>query len=777
MKTMRKSRISMALAAVFAGVGASTQVAAVNLSSDNIGDVVIYPYYTVRDGWTTDFTIINTSDATVAAKVRFHEGRNSREVLDFTVVMSPRDVVSGWVEDTATGPRVRFPDNGETTCIVPRPTGRPLGGSGGTLAFKNFDYSLAEGNWDNFKQDVPDETDDLDRAREGYFTVIEMGSALSEASKVPVAAKHAPGGPPADCAFVESAFSKAGIAATYAEFDRNLNALKGNYALTNIAQGDQAGGVGVTLANFATEASILLPTWTSYSIGLDAWVKAKDAAGPAKADVLAKAQAMEAAVDLCAGTTIYNTNSNDYTADGIAHNIAPPDFDGWNLHLVDGGITTWGALCDGDTVNTQETAGLQAQIIPAIAAFNDSVKAYAKVKAAVELAEEVALSPAKNLIHAQANPDSRWPDLDSGDLAFTLLIDGIYERNQAVNQKIRVPTPGSKGDAVPLDDTTDFLFPMFGLYHGTVLPRGVDAVTALLMRSDAMNEWANNTITGAKSDMVVTMPTKRYYTDLEHIYGQGNPLWATVFPAGYSLLSELDTALPPFTNAFGANGSCDVIGVGIWNRDELQPPNLPVDSSPHTNRSLCWEANVIALSGESLLKSKLGPNHEALNIDTTAILGGPSNATLNGWISLDFDHTVTNWTGAAHYHPAFPGFQAITTYQSAYNWLIPQYDDFDNVNGYTIAVRHTYEVDPTHLRDGYTDGDNWVQTGLPVIGFTFKQRTFLGGDNYGAIFDHSYRRAFDSRDDFGGQWPQFGSPFPDICFAIDSGANCVISGQ
>jgi hypothetical protein len=62
-----------------------------------LGDVLIFPYYTVRDGFQTTLTFVNTSDNFLAVKFRFMEGYNSRDVLDFNVVMSPYDVYTGVV--------------------------------------------------------------------------------------------------------------------------------------------------------------------------------------------------------------------------------------------------------------------------------------------------------------------------------------------------------------------------------------------------------------------------------------------------------------------------------------------------------------------------------------------------------------------------------------------------------------------------------------------------------------------------------------------------------
>ena len=66
----KTASLSLALAAAMTGgvmMGTSTSVQAVNIAQDGLGEVLIFPYYTVRDGWATYFNVTNTSDKTVIA--------------------------------------------------------------------------------------------------------------------------------------------------------------------------------------------------------------------------------------------------------------------------------------------------------------------------------------------------------------------------------------------------------------------------------------------------------------------------------------------------------------------------------------------------------------------------------------------------------------------------------------------------------------------------------------------------------------------------------------
>ncbi len=109
MDTFNKKSLCVALAA--AGVLGSAGVAqAVNVSADGLGNVLIYPYYTVNkdvngNSFNTLMSVVNTTGSTKAVKVRFREGKNSAEVLDFNVFLSPFDVWTAGITPTADGRR------------------------------------------------------------------------------------------------------------------------------------------------------------------------------------------------------------------------------------------------------------------------------------------------------------------------------------------------------------------------------------------------------------------------------------------------------------------------------------------------------------------------------------------------------------------------------------------------------------------------------------------------------------------------------------------------
>lgn len=64
-----------------------------------LGDALVYGYYNARGSFNF-IRVVNTSTSFgIGAKVRFREGRNSNEVLDFYICLSAGDQWSGWVID------------------------------------------------------------------------------------------------------------------------------------------------------------------------------------------------------------------------------------------------------------------------------------------------------------------------------------------------------------------------------------------------------------------------------------------------------------------------------------------------------------------------------------------------------------------------------------------------------------------------------------------------------------------------------------------------------
>lgn len=96
---MPAKRLAGAAALVLLFVAQS--VSAVSLSINGIGQALIYPYYTVNKSQDTLISVTNASDISKAVQVRFLEGYNGRDTLDFVLYLSPHDVWTAAISQTA----------------------------------------------------------------------------------------------------------------------------------------------------------------------------------------------------------------------------------------------------------------------------------------------------------------------------------------------------------------------------------------------------------------------------------------------------------------------------------------------------------------------------------------------------------------------------------------------------------------------------------------------------------------------------------------------------
>src|SRR4030095_5342298 len=167
MNTFKQKSLYAALAGLGA-LGATGVAEAVSVNANGLGQALIYPYYTVRvvptglvgtdAAYNSLLTVVNSTASAKAVKVRFLEGKNSREVLDFNLYLSPKDVWTVAVIPTANGAGLLTADKSCTSAKVSDSASTPT-------EFVNFAYT---GSAD----DGADSS--LDRTREGYVEIIEM---------------------------------------------------------------------------------------------------------------------------------------------------------------------------------------------------------------------------------------------------------------------------------------------------------------------------------------------------------------------------------------------------------------------------------------------------------------------------------------------------------------------------------------------------------------------------------------------------------------------------
>ncbi|MDA8827317.1 hypothetical protein N9N82_08170 [Luminiphilus sp.] len=339
MKQFQKVGLAAAVATVAAGTVAQPDSA---VSRTETGDLAIIPYYTVLDGTSTGMHIINTTDSTQVVKVRLRRGTDSKDALDFNLVMSPRDE---WTANIGPGGAngVLVTTN-DTTCTVPA---FPEGGA-------PMPDTYSEG------------------ATEGYVEVIAMAETIDEDQPIAVAAKHKDG-VPADCSAVRQNFYRVaeasvgtatvrgthtsdltsnGVCKTAAttgackSLDENLsnfqdsddNAMKVSFMLTDPAGGLEAGDNAVMVEGFADAA--MMTNQQPLSFGTDGLLNfdplnfelpnlaygafassnaARQAAGAAAGDSMTDGSMWNSLADALDADSIANDWAAFSTADGTVH--------------------------------------------------------------------------------------------------------------------------------------------------------------------------------------------------------------------------------------------------------------------------------------------------------------------------------------------------------------------------------------------------------------------------------------------------------------------------
>jgi len=165
-------RRTLAIAIATAFGAASSSSVAVILNPRGTGQVLIYPYYTVNHQQTL-VSIVNTQEFQKALKVRFREGYDGREVASFNLYLGGYDTWVGAVFDTSgDGSGGAAIATNDSSCTVPQFDATFFPSGAKVLAFSNKNYSQGE-------YGMPTGTDSgptgLDRTREGFIEVIEMG--------------------------------------------------------------------------------------------------------------------------------------------------------------------------------------------------------------------------------------------------------------------------------------------------------------------------------------------------------------------------------------------------------------------------------------------------------------------------------------------------------------------------------------------------------------------------------------------------------------------------
>ena len=165
--------------------GSSVHASSVHLNADGHGQVLIYPYYTVREGNDTFISVVNNTSQAKSVRVRFIEGVNNRIVRSFNLYLSAFDT---WVAAlTANGDNVDLliPDS---SCTVPYFFGSEAFSIGDTEADRvgvlDFTDVLFTGDF----ADAGPATEE--RVQSGYIEMIEMGTLVDDTQGSATAVSH-----------------------------------------------------------------------------------------------------------------------------------------------------------------------------------------------------------------------------------------------------------------------------------------------------------------------------------------------------------------------------------------------------------------------------------------------------------------------------------------------------------------------------------------------------------------------------------------------------------
>jgi hypothetical protein len=214
------------------------------LGAHGIGQVLIYPYYTVNGGNGTLISIANTNEEGKALKVRFHEGLNGRVVADFNLYLSEWDVWVGQVFDTSAdgaGP----PRSRRTTAAARFPHLRRSAGKAPGRCYSAMPH---------IRRRTPTAGPDTQaRTHEGYFEVIEMG-VVTNATKNSLTAITHVAGVPAHCSQVIAAWGAQGYwtQAPATDLGPPTGGLYGSEAVLNIAEGTMYTANAEAIDGFST---------------------------------------------------------------------------------------------------------------------------------------------------------------------------------------------------------------------------------------------------------------------------------------------------------------------------------------------------------------------------------------------------------------------------------------------------------------------------------------------------------------------------------------------
>jgi hypothetical protein len=242
---MKKKVLSLAVAGAMMGVGGAAN-AALQFAPEGIGHILLIPYFSVQNGNNTLINIANT-DLTngKAVKIRFRGGRDSDDIYDFQLFLSPGDVWTANVSQGTDGvAKLTTTDN---SCTLP------------TKAILNATpFPLARLSTTDAASGIG--------TREGYVEIFNMGDmppGTTATSPTYATTKHASGGSPTCSAAVLENIENSGTVGGAASLASGYNSTSTATILTNPSGGLMANWTIINVPNttvFTGEATTLVAT-------------------------------------------------------------------------------------------------------------------------------------------------------------------------------------------------------------------------------------------------------------------------------------------------------------------------------------------------------------------------------------------------------------------------------------------------------------------------------------------------------------------------------------
>ncbi|MEO8740806.1 MAG: hypothetical protein ABI537_14035 [Casimicrobiaceae bacterium] len=234
MNTFKRKSLYAALAGVGA-LGVTGAAQAVNVNPDGLGQALIYPYYTTNgpgvggtiSPYNSLLSVVNSTGSGKVVKVRFLEGRNSKEVLDFNLWLSPYDVWTAAIIPSGAGAGIFSTD---LSCTTP-----PVSAS-----------ATSPTNFVNFAYVGDPEKQTLDRTKEGYIEIIEMGNVTGGNLANITHAQPSPPGTPPGCGKLPTGSTPP------TDLVAGNGGLFGGISLVNVLAGGDVTENAVALASFCS---------------------------------------------------------------------------------------------------------------------------------------------------------------------------------------------------------------------------------------------------------------------------------------------------------------------------------------------------------------------------------------------------------------------------------------------------------------------------------------------------------------------------------------------